>query len=217
MYHVQILKGLMKPGRSFYQLAIAEKIRGFRPRVVWLAVLGMIIFATSALYGVGSESLSAQITDLSPQIYELKKLAFAGGRVLLGLVVTAAILLLPSLLFKLVTANPYVKLVILQLYVLPIFLLANVINMVLAIWAGLPWFSSPLSLGVIGQMVTANDLLIYLLGSISIFQIVVMMVQYRGLRQLNPEMRGRNIFYLVLGVHVLYWVVHALYQLINLG
>lgn len=215
IYHVKVLKGIIMPQRSFEQLNIAEGVQGFRLRVGVLAALSMILFTMGAIFGVGSESISQELTKLSPQAFELRKQIFVLGYVVRGLAYAAVILLIPSLFFKLLTENEYRKLVILQLYVLPILLLEKVTSILLAIGAGLPWFSSPFSLGVITQSMTDLHFLIYFLGSISIFQIWAMIVQFKGLRLLNREIYARNVFFMVLGIHILFWILHAWDQTID--
>lgn len=214
IYHVKVLKGLVKPQRSFYQLNIAEEIQGLRFRVGLLAVVSMMLFTIGAGFGVGSESISHELTKLSPQDFALRKQLFVFGQAIVGLAYAGVILFIPSLFFKMFTETTYHKLVILQLYVLPILLLEKAVSILLAIWAGLPWFSSPLSLGVIVQPMTDQRFLIYFLGSITIFHIWVMIVQYKGLRLLSREVDTKNIFLMVLGIHLLFWILHAVYPLI---
>ncbi|WP_085522182.1 hypothetical protein [Tuberibacillus sp. Marseille-P3662] len=215
MYDVRLLRGLFKPNLSFYQLTIAESYKGFRWRLILLMLLSIIIFSISAGFGLGTEVLSGSLAQVSPETFAATKLMYIFGKAILGLLFAVIILLVPSLLYWTLTPSTYGKLVIVQLFVLSILLIEKVIMIPLVIWGGIEWFSSPLSLGVIGQFITHNEFVIKCLGIVSLLKLWAVIVQYKGIKRLNREMSWKNILLMVVMINVIFWIIEAVLASVN--
>jgi len=209
IYQTRIFKGLFYPNRSFYQLEKAEKLYGLRLRVLWLLLASAFIFALSGWFGIGTHVISPELVKIKDTEYEGLKSYFILGRFILGLLYAAILLSLTSLWFWTMTDTWYTKLLVLQAFTLPIVLLEHITYLLLATGVDLPWYSSPLSLGVIAQYITSNEFVIYLLGSISVFKIWVIALQYNGLRVLTEKSR-LGIWIMIIPINILYWSVAAL-------
>ncbi|MCJ7840621.1 hypothetical protein MUB24_06810 [Lederbergia sp. NSJ-179] len=214
IYEWRILKGLFHPNQSFYKLAKAEVIEGWRLRIFLLLLASAVIFSLSGWVGIGSHVLSPTLLGESPIEYESVKGLFVIGRFLFGLVYGGMILTLPALCFWLFSEDLYSKFVVIQSFILPILLLEQVSFIILAIGFDLPWYSSPLSLGVIGQYLFTYKYAIFLLGSISIFKVWVMVLQYRGIRTMT-SLKRIPLFLIVLGVHLVSWCLSSAMAVIN--
>ena len=83
-YQVQILKGLFQPRTNRYQLEQAEGITRFGTKLLLLYLFSAIIFLLGAYYGIGSESMSKEITKLGESEYEAGKLLVIAGKLVAG-------------------------------------------------------------------------------------------------------------------------------------
>lgn len=214
IYELRIFKGLFYPNQSFFKLAKAEVIEGLRLRIFCLLLVSAALFAFSGWFGIGSHVLSPTLLRESPIEYESLKGFFVIGRFLLGLLYGGMILTLPSLCFWLFSQEIYAKFVVIQAFILPILLLEQVSFIILAIGFDLPWYSSPLSLGVIGQYLLTHKYVIFLLGSISIFKVWAMVMQYRGIRTMI-SLTPFPLVLMVLGIHLVSWCFTSAVAVIN--
>ncbi|MBO0991489.1 hypothetical protein [Bacillus sp. SD088] len=218
IYELSIFKGLFYPNQSFYQLAKAETIERWRLRISFLLLVSAAIFSLSGWLGVGSQALSPALLQHSPAEYESLRGFFIIGRCILGLLFAGVFLTLPALCFSLFSHETFSKFVMIQAILLPILLLEQISYIILALRMDLPWYSSPFSLGVIGQYSTNYTYVIFLLGTISIFKIWVMVMQYRGLKPLIHLGRFPLIL-LIFTVHLISWCgtsAIAMFNFVNL-
>ncbi len=202
------LKGFKDSNIYFQQMAKAERLYGMKNRLLFLFLLSILLFTISGAYGIGTAHISTQLIEVSSSVFEWNKAFFVIGRLIVGLLYPAIILLLPSLIFWLLGKVTLQKLVAMQSFVLIILLIESGLHTLLAIFAGLEWYSSPFSLGVIAQYITTNDLLIYFCGSISLFKLWSMILQYKGLRAFTTQ-KGWVLWGVILFVNSLFWILTA--------
>ncbi|MBS4178092.1 hypothetical protein [Lederbergia citrea] len=214
MYQTRIFKGLLYTNRSFFQLEKAEVIYGLRTRISWLFLASALVFLISGLFGIGSHVVSPELLKSSPLQYEGLKSYFIIGRIIHGLLYAGCVIFLPALFFWMLSDTWYTKMVVLQAFTLPILLVEQTTFILMATKLNLPWFSSPFSLGVLAQYLTDYEYLIYLLGSMSLFKLVAMVVQYEGLRTFAMKSRVEAIV-MVLSINLIFWAFGALQAFIN--
>ncbi|MGG3914008.1 hypothetical protein [Rossellomorea vietnamensis] len=212
---VKLFSGLKQPSIYFYQLKETERLIGLQKRIFFLLFTSAIVFGLVSSLGIGMDSLSTEITKLSPIQYEMEKFIFFLGRIISGILYGAAILFLPALLFWLISdLGEYKQLVVIQCIVLIISLLEYLTLIPLSLFFSLDWFSSPLSLGVIAQYITSNTWVIYFLGCFSLFKIWIFYIQYKGLKRLT-EQKNWIIWGIILLVNVIQWAITALLAYLN--
>ncbi|WP_062108521.1 hypothetical protein [Bacillus niameyensis] len=214
IYQTRILKAWLHPQRNFIQLANSEIIRGMNASIIGLLLASGFVFFLSGWFGIGTHVLSPTLVESSKAEFASLKSFFLVGRTLLGFIYAGLIITLPSLCFWTFTHVDYSKLVAIQIITLPILLLEQLTFIFLAISFDLPWYSSPLSLGVIAQYFISKNYVIYLLGSISFFKIWVMVIQYYGLRELSKLSRLPT-FLMVLFLNLVGWCLTATLAFIN--
>lgn len=211
---VEVLRGLFQYPNYTYKLRDSEEVAGVWKKATLLILLSGLVFGFSAYFGIGSEYLSKKLTAISRDEYEMHKLLFMGGQTLLGLVFGAVMIFLPALFFWTLSDLDLKKLVSVQLFVLPIFLLEKLIVIPLALLLGLTQVSSPFSLGIIAQYLTGNDFLIYFFASITLFKIWAIFIEYKYLKMLT-EKSPRIILSMVLGINLIIWIFAALFSFIQ--
>ncbi|MBM7690725.1 hypothetical protein JOC77_000128 [Peribacillus deserti] len=216
VYRVRVLKGMAEPNIFRYGLSSAEALSGLWVRIILALLSSAFLFTLSGFLGIGSESLSGQITRLSPSEFETAKLVFLCGQLLSGLLYAGIILFFFGLFFHILFDIEYKKILAVQLIALTIGLVSKAVSMLMAIFAGIGTSASPLSFGVIGHYLTDFDPLRFFLGQISVFQIAIIAFQFYMFRSLSEKKPGFILLLLIL-LHMLFWIIQAVLLAINLG
>lgn len=213
-FQIRLWKGLTTPYVTAHQLHKAESYTGIWKRTTILLVIALILSSISAYFGIGNEQMSKLIYQLSTSEFESLKGLFAIGQVLQYVLVTAILIFLPALIFWIFTDIEYRKLVVIQLYVVTIFLFEKIIAIPMQLYFGLDYASSPFSLGVIGQYVSEHELVHNFFGEISLFAIWAILIQYTYLKVVTEKSK-RILLLLILSINLLIWIFTALFSFIK--
>ncbi|OMF61528.1 hypothetical protein BK139_06720 [Paenibacillus sp. FSL R5-0490] len=205
-YHVQLIKGILSPNTYLYQLTKAEKITGLYIRFLLLMAAGAILYLAAAYTGYGMDIISNEISNVSQQELETKKLFLGIGKVVWGIVFSLLIFFVPAIFYWTIMDTEFAKLLVMQLFVLAVLLIEKALTLVLQISFGLERVSSPFSLGVMVQYLTDNRLLIQLAGTITLFQIWVIFFQYMNLKAFSPR-SPKWILLIVIIVNLVGWIM----------
>ena len=116
-YQVQLLKGLFQPRTNRYQLEQAEGITRFGTKLVLLYLSSAIIFLLGAYFGIGSESMSKEITKLGESHYEVGKLLVIAGKLVASLLYPTFYVVLAAVVFWAVLDIPFKKVAVVQMIV----------------------------------------------------------------------------------------------------
>ncbi|KIL49797.1 hypothetical protein [Jeotgalibacillus soli] len=211
----RLFRGLWEPSDFLGSWKEAEVFIHIRRHIIALFLLGGLIFGLNGWIGIGSEYWSGQFVTLHGLTYDLQRLFFFLGRILLGLSYVGVLLLVPSLLYwMLIRDASFKKLVIVQIFPVFILLIEQLAFILLLIWQGINWYSSPLSWGVIAQLFIENDWTIYFLGSISIFKLWVMYWQFLSLRSV-AQLKWWAVVAIILTLNIAFWSLTAMFATIN--
>lgn len=210
-YRIRLLKGIIYPKLIAYQLRQSEELRGLLPKSVLLIAFSILIAFFAGFYGIGTESLSKELTIIKSSDFELHKLLFIIGKMIFAAIHPLLILFVPTAIFWTLTDLEFKKLLYMQMFVLFMLLIDQWLDILFAIFLGINDYSSPLSLGVLAQYVTDNEFLIYFFGCISIFQIWAIFLQIIYLR-LMCDKGQRLIIVTVLSVNLLFWIISSMFS-----
>ncbi|WP_272032778.1 hypothetical protein [Oceanobacillus kimchii] len=205
-YYARLFRMISQTKDESFRLNKAEEVRGLWKITVTLSLVSMIIYGIMAFLGVGSEEISKNGIWLSSVDFEASKLWFVLGRMVYGLLFAAIVIFLPSLLFYLLTGISYKKLIIIQHTALIVFLIERLLWIPLALLAGLSWYVSPLSFGIIASYITNISWIVYFFGAISLFQLWIIYFQANFLAKYS-DVRNRFVWLNVILIHFLGWVV----------
>jgi MFS family permease len=211
---VEVLRGLFNYHYYAYKLRDSEDVPGVWKNTALLILLSGLGFGISAYFGIGSEYLSRKLTSISREEYEMHKLLFMAGQTILGLVFGAIMIFLPALFFWTLSDLELKKLLTIQFFVLPIFLLEKLVVLPLALSLGLTQISSPFALGTIAQYITGNTFIIYFLASISIFKVWAIFIEYKYLKMLTGK-NPRIVLLMVIGINLVFWLFSALFSFVQ--
>lgn len=204
-YQPNFLKFVFSIKDHLFRLRKVEETKPIWKSNVLLVVLSMLIYFWMAYLGIGSNLISGDAVSLGAFGYESSKFWFVVGRVLFGLLFGLFILFVPSYLFSLLTDIPYKKLIIIQQVVLFVLLIERVLWIPLMMFAGLDWYVSPLSFGIIASYMTGHAWLIYFFGAISVFQLWIIGFQVYSLNYLSTAVKKQWLYVSVIFLHVLGW------------
>lgn len=207
-YKVEVAKLFFRREDSFFQIREAERLTGLWKRILWFLVLSMLVFGFTAWKGLGMEPLSWQATDWSFATYESMKFFFLTGRLIYALLFSIVILFFTPFIYWIFTGIPYRKLIIVQLNVLFLMLIERLLWVGFVQYAGLDWFLSPLSFGIIAALITDHVWTIYLFGAISLVQIWAMWFQTKALVDFS-SIKKWKMSILVIFLHLFYWAASA--------
>ncbi|KRF58921.1 hypothetical protein P4534_08075 [Peribacillus butanolivorans] len=216
VYQVRLLKGILEPHRSRYQLQNAEAVTRLGWKLLLLYFLSFIVFAVEGYFGVGSESFSKEITKMDASEFEMGKLLIIGGNIIAGLFYPTIYLFLSSLFFWIVIDIPYIKLVIVQMIIFGLQLLEKVFLIPILVLMDIGNDANPFSLGVISQYFLRSDYFIHFFSEITIFQFLIIALQYFYLKEFSE----RNNYLVLLMIVLFYlatWFVKAFLAYIQVG
>lgn len=204
-YQPNFLKFLFSINDHLFRIRRVEKMRPIWRSNVLLIVLSMLLYMWMGLLGMGSDLISQDAVLLGSLDYEASKFWFVFGRTIFGLLFGLFILFVPSFLFKQLTDIPYKKLIVMQQVVLFVLLVERFLWVPLMLFAGLDWYVSPLSFGILMSYITDHSWLIYLFGAISLFQLWAIGFQVTVMKSLTDVMKKQWLWISVIFLHVVVW------------
>lgn len=211
IYRVQLFRGLKEPYIIGHQLTKAEKIEGTWKYTILLTFASFLIYSIYAYLGIGNEILSIQIYQLSSSEFEVTKLLFACGQVLLGILGTIIFIFFPALIFWLFSDTYFIKLVNIQLIVTTIILIEKAVSIPFYFYLGLDRVSLPFSSGVIAQYITDYRFIILFLAQITFFQIWAIALQYTYVKAIMDR-SNKAVLAIIIATNLFIWLMLALYS-----
>jgi hypothetical protein len=204
IYRMRLFRGVLEPNTHLYQLEKAEVIRGLWAMLLLLIFSSGLVFFIGGYFGIGSEYLSKYITELSRNEFETYKLFVIIGQFLWGIFYAVAVLFLPAIIYWALFDSEFRKLLVMQSYVLFILLAEKVILTPFQIMLGIGAESSPFSLGVITQYITDHRWFVHFSGTISIFSVLGIVIQYKVLKSITDK-NPKLLLTIVILLNVIGW------------
>jgi hypothetical protein len=209
-YKANIFKLFTDMNNDLWRLQKAERFEKYWKVNFLMLLAAVLIYIWMASLGIGADLVSRDVVDLDAGVYQVHHFWFVIGRVLYAAVFWAFTLFGVAALLYLATGIPFRKLVLVQQLVLAILLAERLIWIPLAVYAGLDWYSSPMSLGVIASYLTDKPWIIYFFGSISIFQIGVMCLQVKCIHTLG-NLSKRGVWAAIIFLHIFEWCIAVIF------
>ncbi|UGB30492.1 hypothetical protein [Metabacillus sp. B2-18] len=214
-YHLNIVKGLFRPQISLYQLQKAEAIKGVFPKLILLYVLCLITYATSTYFGIGTETYSGNITNYTLEEYESGKLLLLGGKLISSILYPTLFIWFASIFFWIFLEIPYIKVVIVQSFGFAFLLLGQIVTMPVLVLLDLNLISNPFSFGVLSQYAFEHEYWNSFFGSITLFHLVALILQYYYLASLSEKNRYVALTLLIL-FYLITWLLTGLMAFIKI-
>ncbi|UOQ91780.1 hypothetical protein MUO14_14680 [Halobacillus shinanisalinarum] len=204
IYSTHVFKLFTRLHDQLFKLREAERIRNLWKAFFSLMLLTILTYIWMAWLGLGTDPISMNMTEFNRTEYEFYKAWFIIGRIGYSLLLFFGVIFIASLVFWIMFELPYKKTMIIQMNVLLIMLIERIAWIPLIIYAGLDWYVSPFSFGVVASYITNIEWLIYFFGAISLFQILIIWFQIKCISFLSTSKRGWIITGVILW-HIITW------------
>ncbi|QSS99659.1 hypothetical protein IMZ31_16565 [Pontibacillus sp. ALD_SL1] len=208
MYQVRVAPLFFRRENTFSRMYHAEKVDHLWRRVFLFIFLTMLVYISSAWFGLGMDVISTRATSLTFEDYEVRKLFFLFGRALFGLIFAILILFGSPFLLWMFTGIPYRKLIALHLPILMVLLIERIFWIVVLVNTGLDWYVSPVSFGIITSYFTDIPWIIYFFGAISVVQLWIVWFKIKTVHYFTKWKRWQA-WLLVIMLHMIYWSATA--------
>ncbi|HLQ73433.1 MAG TPA: hypothetical protein VK125_04325 [Bacillota bacterium] len=206
-YHLNVFKYFTAPNDHLFRIDRAETIKNIKRTTALLIFASILIYGWMAYLGIGSTLILDGDLLFTAATYESSKFWFIIGRAAFGGIYAAIMIFVPAFIFRLISNIDFSKLVVMQLIVFLFILVERLTWIPLAVFADLDWFVSPLSLGVLASYVTTKSWVIYFFGSITIFQVLIMMLQIKFICYFLDVKKGLIGFSVFLLHFVEWWLI----------
>jgi hypothetical protein len=213
-YQLNVWKALIHPRTHLYQLAQSEVIGSLKRNTFILLLLSLSVFFVKGMLGIEQHPISRELVTLSMDEFIERKTYFFVGQILNGGLYPLLFIVLPAIYYWSLTDIEFKKLIAVQMIVFPIYLLQSIIQALLYVLPGLPWYSSPLSLGILAQILTNNEFFIYFFGSITWFQVWIFYIQFKALKELTSINNSKKILFITV-FHIIIILIHSLLSYID--
>lgn len=204
MYSVNLAQLFLKRDDHLFRLKRAEKIKNVWNLSFLLLALTLLTYIWMAWLGLGTDAISSNMADFNRVEYEFRKAWFLIGRSGYAALFYLFTLFVSSFIFWLFNDVAYKKIIILQMNVLLILLLERITWIPLMVYAGMDWFVSPFSFGVIASYITNLSYIVYFFGAISLFQLLIIWYQIKWLSTMSSTKKVW-IWFGVIVWHIVLW------------
>ncbi|MDZ5711275.1 hypothetical protein [Jeotgalibacillus haloalkalitolerans] len=202
-------QGLTAPVKMIEFIAGSTGIIHIKRYITAAFIAGCLIFGFGAVIGMGTQEWAGNFVLFYGLEYDLQRFYFLLGSLAQGLLYVCLILFVPALFNWLVAKDiTFRQTLALSFFPVVILLLERLSFIVLMVWQGIDWYSSPFSWGVIGQLFIDQAWIIYFLGTISLFKFWVIYWQFMTLRRITTLKRWAA-FLMILGFNLLFWSATA--------
>lgn len=216
IYQVRLAKGLFSSEKTRYQLHNSEAVTQIKGKIILLYIASILIFGLYGFLGIGSESFSKELLKLSVHEFEMGKMLVLAGNFIAGIVYPSVYLFLMALFLWAVTDIEYIKLLIVQMIVFILQLLEKVVMLPFFTFLDLNQDANPFSLGVISQYFIANEYIIHLFSEVTLFQVLVIAIQYYYLKSFTEKNKNKILLMIIVS-YLIVWLVNALLAYIKVS
>lgn len=213
---VNPVKGILKPKEYRIELQEAEDYSRYRLSILFLFLISICVYVLSGTLGIGSESLSKELSSVSNHAFEARKQLFIIGRLLQGILIPCVFIFGTALYYMAFINGSFRKLVTVQLSVFSLFLIEKIIQIPLFLMLNVDGTSDIFSLGIIAQYITQNELMIHFLGQITLFRIGMLAFSYYYLTRI-VEVSKKTLITAIGILFLLYWIFASLLSYIKIG
>lgn len=169
--------------------------------------VSFLLFGFRNVYGFGSHAVMHILAQEGEAMYQVARLMSLLGSVLYSGLYVALIIFGMAFIFAAFTEIPYRAFLPLQLIVASLYLFEKALLTLFFVMRDEIASLSVFSFGPLAHRWIDNEFLVYFLNQWSIFTIVIISLQYRFIKTLEPN--GKRAFVLVVGLHLFITLIIA--------
>ncbi len=216
--NIQAFRGFFQPN-SYIQKLTTQEQPSIKPIIVKLSLLlltSVIISIFYSLLGYGTEVISRDLAEYSTSEIAVLQTLHSLGLLLKGvfypLFYLSLSVLLSFLFFRESSLNVLIHI---HLYFIGFIVLNHIVQVVLFFTWGIPSISSPLSLGIVGQLLFEQPFMINLLSYINLFYIAGIALLVSLINRISTKKTMTNIL-IVVGIHLFLALLGSAISVINI-
>jgi len=192
---------LTKPHDLAAQLQ-SSSMRGFKKRVLFVFLLGVILFGLQNWWGMGTESLTVLLTSVSTADYTVARYASLLGAVCWAVIYISFHLYGFAFLLSRLTGIAFKKLLPLQLLVTGLLLLEKALVFLVFVMKGEVANVSFLSFGPLAITFLEIDYWIFFFNQLTITTIIIIALQSKFIRPFIGNNGMKKVVFALIVIHV---------------
>jgi hypothetical protein len=217
--NVPILRGFFH-SKAYIQSVSTQEQLLIKPLLLKFSLLVSLSFLISVLFGIAgysSEEISMKVSKYSFEYIEALQLYHVVGLGIKGFLLPVFYLLLSTLLSYLFLKEIKVGVLLhIHLLFLWFILLNQAIELVLFYFWGMPAISSPISLGIVAQILLDHPLFIHILAEINLIHLVGLVYLSTIIQSVSTKKRVEIGLVVVVVVHTIIIIAGASISVINI-
>ncbi|QUW21190.1 hypothetical protein JSQ81_15445 [Sporosarcina sp. Marseille-Q4063] len=177
-------------------------IRGFRKRIVFVFLAGLLLFGARSWWGMGTEALTPLVATTTTADFTLARFASFIGSLAWSIIYISFHFFGFAYIIHLLIKIPYKKLLPLQLLVTSLLLVEKaLIFLVFATKGGAANYSF-LSFGPLAATYLESKYMILFLNQLTLTTAVIIALQYSFIRAFTDESKRKSLLWTLIGIHL---------------
>ncbi|RNF40323.1 hypothetical protein EEX84_04980 [Planococcus salinus] len=176
-------------------------MRNFNRRLVWILVLGLLVFALREIWGMNTASLTPYLSSGMTDVYTLARWTSLAGTLLWAGVYLAFHSYAVAFLFHKIAKMPWRAALVMQTYVLSLLVIEKALIFLLFAVPGVTLSVSIFSFGPLAATFLDMPFLTYFFNQLTIFTALIIAIQYRYVRSFT-KISPKVILFVLILLHI---------------
>ena len=177
-------------------------IRGFRKRIVFVFLAGLLLFGARSWWGMGTESLTPLVVTMTTADFTLARFASFIGSLIWSIIYISFHFFGFAYIVHLLTKISYKKLLPLQLLVTSLLLMEKALIFLVFVSKGATANYSFLSFGPLAATYLESKYLILFLNQLTITTALIIALQLSFIRVFMGESKRKPLLWSLIGIHI---------------
>ncbi|MBO1910137.1 hypothetical protein [Sporosarcina sp. 6E9] len=177
-------------------------IRGFRKRIIFVFLAGLLLFGARNWWGMGTESLTPLVATMTTADFTLARFASFIGSLIWSIIYISFHFLGFAYIIHFLMKIPYKKILPLQLLVTGLLLAEKALIFLVFLAKGATANYSFLSFGPLAATYLESRYLILFLNQLTLTTAVIIALQYSFIRAFTDEPKGKSLLWTLIGIHL---------------
>lgn len=207
-FDFKILRFLTNP-RELAKNVQSFSVNGFKKRVIYLFLIGILLFGLRSFWGMNTEKLTPFMARLTTADYTIARYASLIGSLLWSMIYISFHLFGFAYIISVITNIPFKKIMPMQL-IMTTFLLAEKALVFLVFAAkGMTASYSFLSLGPLAATFLKQPFMNLFLNQVTITTVLIISYQYKYIIEMGNISQRKRLFGVLLAIHLLMALITA--------
>ncbi|KAA0955623.1 hypothetical protein FQ087_13555 [Sporosarcina sp. ANT_H38] len=179
-----------------------SSMRGFKKRVLFVAIFGVLLFAIRDIWGMNTESITELLSTMTTTDYTIARYVSVVGALIWALIYMAFHFFGFAYILSLLTAIPFKKLLPLQLLMTGILLIEKAIILLVFTVKGAATSMSFLSFGPLAATFLDNWYIVLFLNQLTVTTAVIIALQSQFIRSYTGGTERKGFIWILIGIHI---------------